>query len=80
LANLLQVVYASRWMTSSTCAKTQKIILSATAGEGAAWIPGFTSGSDDRSQSADTSPENTEAPAEDEFPEGEDPAIKMSGE
>jgi hypothetical protein len=43
---------------------------------GGRWIPGFTSGSDDRSQSADTSPENTEAPEED----GEDPAIRMSGE
>jgi uncharacterized LabA/DUF88 family protein len=42
---------------------------------GGKWIPGFTSGSNDRSQSADTSPENTEAPAD-----YEDPAIKMSGE
>jgi uncharacterized LabA/DUF88 family protein len=46
---------------------------------GGRWIPGFVSGSDDRSQSADTSPENTEAQDE-EYPEGEDPAIKMSGE
>lgn len=45
---------------------------------GGRWIPGFVSGSDDRSQNADTSPENTEAPEED-F-DGEDPAIKMSGE
>jgi len=41
---------------------------------GGRWMPGFSSGSDDRSQSADTSPENTEAP------ESEDPAIRMSGE
>jgi hypothetical protein len=46
---------------------------------GGRWIPGFTSGADDRSQSADTSPENTEAP-EEESSGGEDPAIKMSGE
>src|SRR5262245_46629961 len=45
---------------------------------GGRWIPGFSSGANDRSQSADTSIENTEAP-EDEYPEGEDPAIKMSG-
>jgi hypothetical protein len=46
---------------------------------GGRWIPGFNSGSNDRSQSADTSPENTEAP-EEWSGEGEDPAIKMSGE
>ena len=46
---------------------------------GGRWIPGFVSGADDRSQNADTSPDNTEAPEEDEF-DGEDPAIKMSGE
>ena len=45
---------------------------------GGRWIPGFSSGSDDRSQSADTSPENTEAPKE--IIGGEDPAIRMSGE
>jgi uncharacterized LabA/DUF88 family protein len=45
---------------------------------GGRWIPGFSSGADDRSQSADTSPENTEAPEEEL--DGEDPAIKMSGE
>lgn len=45
---------------------------------GSRWIPGFSSGADDRSQSADTSPENTEPPEEDGT--GEDPAIKMSGE
>jgi uncharacterized LabA/DUF88 family protein len=39
------------------------------------WMSGFTSGANDRSQNADTSPDNTEAPEE-----GEDPAIKMSGE
>jgi hypothetical protein len=44
---------------------------------GGRWIPSFVSGSDDRSQSADTSPENTEPHEENE---GEDPAIKMSGE
>ncbi len=43
---------------------------------GGRWMPGFTSGANDRSQNADTSPENTEA-ADDE---GEDPAIRMSGE
>ncbi|HEX9679254.1 MAG TPA: NYN domain-containing protein [Candidatus Saccharimonadales bacterium] len=43
---------------------------------GGRWMPGFSSGADDRSQSADTSPENTEAPDN----EGEDPAIRMSGE
>jgi uncharacterized LabA/DUF88 family protein len=42
------------------------------------WIPGFTSGSNDRAQNADTSPENTEA--RDNSAEDEDPAIKMSGE
>lgn len=45
---------------------------------GGRWIPSFTSGTDDRSQSADTSPENTEAP--EETIDGEDPAIRMSGE
>ena len=45
---------------------------------GGRWIPSFTSGTNDRAQSADTSPENTEAP--EEPTEGEDPAIKMSGE
>ncbi len=44
---------------------------------GGKWIPSFTSGTNDRSQSADTSPENTELP---EDGGGEDPAIKMSGE
>lgn len=44
------------------------------------WMPAaFTSGAGDRAQSADTSPENTEAPPDD-FGDGEDPAIKMSGE
>ncbi|MBC7836364.1 NYN domain-containing protein [Acetobacteraceae bacterium] len=45
---------------------------------GGRWIPGFTSGGQDRSQSADTSPENTEAHIEDT--DSEDPAISMSGE
>ncbi|MBP9710935.1 MAG: NYN domain-containing protein [Candidatus Pacebacteria bacterium] len=44
---------------------------------GGRWMPGFTSGSNDRAQSADTSPENTEPP---EDTDGEDPAIRMSGE
>jgi hypothetical protein len=30
---------------------------------GGRFFPGFTSGANDRSQSADTSPENTEAPS-----------------
>lgn len=45
---------------------------------GGRWMPGFASGANDRSQNADTSPENTEAPIEEI--DGEDPAIKMSGE
>jgi uncharacterized LabA/DUF88 family protein len=46
------------------------------------WMPGFTSGANDRSQSADTSPENTEAKEDFDVlkADGEDPAIKMSGE
>jgi uncharacterized LabA/DUF88 family protein len=44
------------------------------------WMPGFTSGANDRAQSADTSPENTEAPEIPEEFDGEDPAIRMSGE
>lgn len=44
---------------------------------GGRWMPGFTSGANDRAQSADTSPVNTEAP--DDY-DGEDPAIRMSGE
>ncbi|HVU80147.1 MAG TPA: NYN domain-containing protein, partial [Candidatus Paceibacterota bacterium] len=49
---------------------------------GGRWIPGFTSGSNDRSQNADTSPLNTEAKDDydDMSGDGEDPAIKMSGE
>ncbi|HWB34301.1 MAG TPA: NYN domain-containing protein [Candidatus Paceibacterota bacterium] len=47
---------------------------------GGRWIPGFTSGSNDRSQSADTSPENTEAKDDYSDGSGEDPAIRMSGE
>jgi hypothetical protein len=45
-------------------------------------MPGFTSGANDRSQSADTSPENTEAKEDFDVlkADGEDPAIKMSGE
>jgi uncharacterized LabA/DUF88 family protein len=45
---------------------------------GGRWMPGFTSGSNDRAQSADTSPENTESP--EDTTDGEDPAIRMSGE
>ncbi|HVZ75997.1 MAG TPA: NYN domain-containing protein [Candidatus Paceibacterota bacterium] len=49
---------------------------------GGRWIPSFTSGSNDRPQNADTSPLNTEAKEdfEDMSGDGEDPAIKMSGE
>lgn len=46
---------------------------------GRGYIPGFRSGSNDRAQSADVSPDTTEAP-DDWNGEGEDPAIKMSGE
>jgi uncharacterized LabA/DUF88 family protein len=42
------------------------------------YIPGFRSGAGDRAQGADVSPDTTEAPEWDG--EGEDPAIKMSGE
>ena len=41
---------------------------------GGRWMPGFTSGTNDRAQSADTSPLNTESR------DDEDPAIKLSGE
>ena len=43
------------------------------------WMPNALSGSSFREQSADTSPETTEAPEQD-VGDGEDPAIKMSGE
>jgi uncharacterized LabA/DUF88 family protein len=45
---------------------------------GGRWMPGFTSGANDRAQSADTNPDNTEA--REDFGNGEDPAIRMSGE
>ena len=44
---------------------------------GMRYIPGFRSGSNDRAQSADVSPDTTEAKW---TGEGEDPAIRMSGE
>ena len=48
---------------------------------GSKWIPGFGAAGQDRNGgrvNADTSPDTTEAPSWDG--EGEDPAIKMSGE
>ncbi|MBI2004680.1 NYN domain-containing protein [Patescibacteria group bacterium] len=45
---------------------------------GGRFIPSFRSGSDDRAQSADVSPDTTETPGT--FGDDEDPAIKMSGE
>ena len=43
------------------------------------YVPGFRSGTNDRAQSADVSPDTTEAPGE-ESGGNEDPAIRMSGE
>jgi uncharacterized LabA/DUF88 family protein len=49
-------------------------------GGGSSWIPGFGGKGEGGRVNADTSPETTEAPLAGWDGEGEDPAIKMSGE
>ena len=60
------------------CDDPRNYLIGYRGGKGGSWIPGFGGKGSGERVNADTSPDTTESPAWDG--EGEDPAIKMSGE